>query len=79
MYSGTFKENVLFGSHLEKSRYKEVVKVCALVEVQCLLSMTMLKSLYRRERKVSVNQLMSVSRSLFLVLFSSGRCQDAKW
>ena len=60
VYSGTLKENVLFGDHVENSKYEEVVKVCALVEVQCLLWMIILKSPYLRKRKGLVNQLMSV-------------------
>ena len=36
VYSGTLRENILFGKYLEKSRYEEVVEICALAEVWCV-------------------------------------------
>lgn len=33
VFSGTLRENILFGGHLDKKWYNMVIEACALVEV----------------------------------------------
>ena len=33
VYSGTVRDNVLFGKEFDEKRYEEIIKMCALVEV----------------------------------------------